>query len=139
MRVGIDVSSVVYGTGVSQYTLELIRHLPEESTVPVGFSLRRQAELSRLIPHCSIYPIPPSVLHVLWNKFHVLSFDNFIPGHFDIYHSSDWAQAPSKALKVTTVHDLAPFLFPTETSSQIVATHTARMHWVVKECAKIIC
>src|SRR3989344_2177906 len=153
MRVGIDVSSVVYGTGVSDYTLELVRHLehlgggrkdsPEVKVVPVGFSLRRQADLKRLIPACAVYPLPPTALHYLWNKFHVLNFENFAPGRIDVYHSSDWAQAPDSHPKVTTVHDLAPLLYPAETTQglirNIVSTHTARLHWVTLECDRIIC
>lgn len=143
MKVGIDVSSVVYGTGVSDYTLELVRHLPPEVVVPVGFSLRRQGDLKRLVPNCTTYPIPPTALHYLWNKFHVLNFENFAPGRIDVYHSSDWAQGPDSHPKVTTVHDLAPLLYPEETTQgiirNIVSAHTARLHWVTAECDRIIC
>jgi glycosyltransferase involved in cell wall biosynthesis len=75
----------------------------------------------------------------LWNKFHVLNFENFAPGKIDIYHSSDWAQAPDSSLKVTTVHDLAPLLFPKEHDRSIVDVQKSRLHWVVSECDHIIC
>lgn len=139
MRVGLDVSPAIYGTGVSDYLIELVRHLPPDIIVPVGFSLRRRQDLKRLFPNSATYPIPPTALHYLWNKLHVINFENFAPGNIDIYHSSDWAQAPDSNRKITTVHDLAPFLFPRETSPQIVSAHTARLHWVVRECDRIIC
>ena len=140
MKVGIDVSQAVYGTGVSDYTVELVRHLqPLAEIVPVGFSLRRGQELKRLIPDLVLYPIPPTALHYLWNRLHVVNFENFAPGSIDIYHSSDWAQGPDSSAKVTTVHDLSPFLYPAETSTSIVAVHSSRMKWVVKECQHVIC
>lgn len=135
MKIGFDVSQSIYGTGVSDYTIELARHLP---VLQFGYSLRRQSELKQLFPNARISPFPPTAMHYLWNKLHILSVEN-LTGPIDIYHSSDWAQAPSKSKKVTTIHDLAPFLYPSETSAQIVAVHTARMRWVAKECDKIIC
>ncbi|HJZ05770.1 MAG TPA: glycosyltransferase family 1 protein [Patescibacteria group bacterium] len=135
MTIGFDVSQALYGTGVSDYTIEMAKRL---KVTLFGYSLRRQTELKKLFPNAKIFPFPPTAMHYLWNKFHLLPVENLI-GTIDIYHSSDWAQALSKAKKVTTVHDLAPFLYPSETSSQIVSVHTARMRWVVAECDKIIC
>ena len=136
MKVGIDVSQSIYGTGVSDYTIDLVSHLPQSALF--GYSLRRQSDLRRLFPTSKIYPFPPVAMHYLWNKLHILTPETLI-GPIDVYHSSDWAQAPSGAKKVTTVHDLAPFLYSQETSSQIISVHTARMKWVVKECDAIIC
>jgi len=139
MKVGIDVSPVIYGTGVSDYTLELVRYLPRHILVPVGFSLRRRHEFARILPGTTTYPIPPTALHFLWNKLHVYNFENFAPGNIDIYHSSDWAQAPDSNPKITTVHDLAPLVYPSETDSGVVAAHRARLGWVARECDRIIC
>ena len=140
MKVGIDVSQAVYGTGVSDYTIELVNNLKKiTSVVPVGFSLRRQSELKKLFPDASVFPIPPTALHLLWNRLHIVNFENFTPGKIDIYHSSDWTQAPDSTRKITTVHDLTPFIYPAEHHSRIVAVHKARMHWVVRECDAVIC
>ncbi len=130
MRVGIDISAAIYGTGVSNYISELLQHLPQDIVVPFGFSLRRMQD--------HFLPFPPTLMHYLWNKLHIINVETLI-GKIDIYHSSDWTQGPSRAKKVTTVHDLSPFLYPAETDPQIVTVHTARMKWVVKECHKIIC
>lgn len=143
MKVALDISPALYGTGVSDYTIELVKHLThfkgdsfQES--PFGYSLRRQPELKRLFPNARIFPFPPTLMHYLWNRLHIINIETFV-GKIDIYHSSDWAQGPSRARKVTTVHDLSPFLYPQETNPNIISVHTARMKWVVKECDKIIC
>lgn len=138
MKVGIDISSIIYGTGVSNYTLDLVHHLPADNLTLFGSSFRRQNDIKKVFPTAKVYPFPPGVLDFVWNRLHFIDFETFI-GPIDVYHSSDWTQAPSKAKKVTTIHDLSPFLFPQEMDPQIVSVHTARMKWVVKECDKIIC
>lgn len=135
MRVAIDVSSLVFRTGVSRYTAELTAHLPSDIQTPFGFSLRRGLEFPK---GTKVVPIPPTVIHYLWNKLHLLSVESLVGG-IDVYHSSDWTQGPSKAKKVTTIHDLSPFLFPDETDPKILAVHAARMKWVVRECDAVMC
>lgn len=122
MKVGIDTSSIIYGTGVSNYTQELINHL--KSLVDL-----KTFKFSR-------YPL--MAMEFLWNRLHLLNVEN-ITGDIDIYHSSDWVQAPSKAKKVTTIHDLTPFLYPKEVDPLIVEVHNRRMRWVEKECDAVIC
>lgn len=124
MNVGLDTSAVVYGTGVSNYTLELMNGL----RLKLGSSLKTFS--------FSRYPL--MFMEYLWNGLHVFDVENLI-GKIDIYHSSDWVQAPSKAKKVTTVHDLTPFLYPAEVDPLIVEVHTRRMKWVEKECDAVIC
>ncbi|MBI5358644.1 glycosyltransferase family 4 protein [Candidatus Amesbacteria bacterium] len=122
MKVGIDISAIIYGTGVSNYTQELIDHLG--SMVDL-----KTFKFSR-------YPL--SIMEFLWNRLHILDVETFT-GSIDVYHSSDWVQAPSKAKKITTIHDLTPFLYPAETDPKIVEVHTAKMKWAVKECDAFIC
>jgi glycosyltransferase involved in cell wall biosynthesis len=141
MKVGFDVSQAIYGTGVSDYTINLVHNLeklPEVQLVLFGSSLRRKSDLKNLFPNVLAFPYPPTFLHHLWNKVHLLDIEKFI-GKVDIFHSSDWTQPPSKSKKVTTVHDLSPLLFPQETSTQILEVFKAKMSWSVKECDKIIC
>lgn len=138
MKVGIDVSAAVYGTGVSDYVIGLVKHLPQSELILWGGSLRRSGELRSLFPQAKVSPLPPTVSSWLWNKAHIFPIENLV-GKIDVWHSSDWTQPPSKAKKVTTIHDLSPFLYPSEIDSQIVSVHKARMKWVVKECDQIIC
>ncbi len=138
MKVGIDVSAAVYGTGVSDYVINLVNHLPQPDLVLWGGSLRRGGELKAFFPQARVSPLSPTVAHWLWNQLHIYEIENLV-GQIDVWHSSDWAQPPARAKKVTTVHDLSPFLYPQETDPSIVSVHQARMKWVVKECDQIIC
>ncbi|MEK7101475.1 MAG: glycosyltransferase family 1 protein [Patescibacteria group bacterium] len=124
MKVGIDISSIIYGTGVSNYTQELVNHLE-----PLLGKDLKTFRFSR-------YPL--AIMEFLWNRLHILNAETFT-GNIDVYHSSDWIQAPSKAKKVTTIHDLSPFLYPSEVDPKIVDVHTAKMKWSVKECDAFIC
>ena len=138
MKIGIDISQAVYGTGVSDYVINLVQHLPQSELVLFGFSLRRKSDITTLFPSAKTFLIPPTLLDIIWNQLHILPAETLI-GPVDILHSSDWTQPPTQAKKVTTIHDLAPFIYPQETSSNIVAVQTRRMKWVVKECDQIIC
>lgn len=147
MRIGIDISQIVYGTGVSVYTENLVRSLfkidTENEYVLFGGSLRKfsifnfqflmeQRKLER-----RFYRLPPTLLDLMWNRLHSVNFERLV-GKVDVYHSSDWAQAPSTAWKVTTVHDLAPLKFPRWTHPRVVAAHRRRLGWVKKEVDRII-
>src|SRR5258706_2250529 len=139
MRIGIDISQIVYGTGVSVYTRELVSNLlkidTENQYVLFGGSIRRKEELRKYTN--KILPLSPTLADLVWNRFHFLNIERFI-GNIDVYHSSDWAQAPAKAFKVTTVHDLAPIKFANVTHKKIVETHKRRLYWVLKEVDRII-
>lgn len=151
MKIAIDVSQSIFGTGVSDYTVELVRCLLPLSNSHkyslFGASLRRSPEFKSLFGNAenvrlTTSLLSPVALDFLWNRLHVLPIESFV-GEVDIYHSSDWAQAPSRAKKVTTVHDLSPFLFPEEMRSgglrDITAVHQRKMKRVANECDKIIC
>jgi len=138
MKIGIDVSQAIYGTGVSDYVVELVNALPAENLTLFGSSLRRQSDLKKLFPSSHAFPFPPAALNILWNKFHKINIENFL-GPLDVFHSSDWTQPPSICKKITTIHDLTPFIYPQELNPEIVSVHTARMRWVVKECQAVIC
>jgi glycosyltransferase involved in cell wall biosynthesis len=66
-----------------------------------------------------------------------MSIDRLI-GDTDVFHSSDWTQPPTKAFKVTTIHDLAPIKFEKETDPKIVEVHKRRLYWVRKEVDRVI-
>lgn len=141
MKIGIDISAVVYGTGVSDYVVDLVTELIKTNAddwVLFAASLRRREDVLRLFPQTKAVPIPPTVLDLLWNRLHLVNVENII-GKIDVFHSSDWTEPPSNAPKVTTIHDLSPFLYPTEVDAKIVEVHTRKMKWAVKECQKFIC
>ncbi|HSV94353.1 MAG TPA: glycosyltransferase family 1 protein [Spirochaetia bacterium] len=145
MKIAIDISQAIYGTGVSVYTKNLaatlIKLYPDDQFILFGGSLRRKAELALLAQKMKgipkIYPFPPSLMDLIWNSLHVLPVEKLI-GDVDIIHTSDWTEPPSKFPKITTVHDLIPFKFPQTTTESIRNTHKKRLAWVMRESEKII-
>jgi glycosyltransferase involved in cell wall biosynthesis len=149
MRIAIDVSPVVYGTGVSVYTKNLVENIlslsSSEEVVVFGGSLRRFDKLRLFGENVSkireidikFYHFPPSLMDLVWNRLHILPVECFV-GDIDVFHSSDWTQPPSKAFKVTTIHDLSPILFPDLTHPRIVSVHRRRIDLVLRECDAVI-
>lgn len=152
MRISLDVSQAVYeGTGSGRYVVELVRELlrldPDNHYLLFGSALGKSEQLSSFFENCKKInsnnvdylklPFPPKLFEIVWNKFHRFSIDKFV-GKSDIYHSSDWTQSPSKALKITTVHDLIPFLYPEYVHPRIIEAHKARWKWIEKEIDIVI-
>ncbi|MGD0523213.1 MAG: glycosyltransferase family 1 protein [Candidatus Microgenomates bacterium] len=141
MRIGIDISQIVYGTGVSIYTKNLVENLlridRENNYVLFTGSLRRKKDVLEKFPKTKVFPIPPILADLIWNQLHILPIEKLI-GDLDVFHSSDWTQPPSKCRKVTTIHDLAPLVLPKLTDPRISAVHTRRLKWVIREADKII-
>ena len=145
MKIAIDISQTIYGTGVSVYTKNLasslISNFPKEEFLLFGGSLRRRADLEkiarRLKTKSIIYPYPPRMMDFIWNSLHILPVEKLI-GQVDLIHTSDWTEPPSSLPKVTTVHDMVPFKFPQTTSDSIRQTHRKRLAWVARESSAII-
>lgn len=145
MKIAIDISQTIYGTGVSVYTKNLVSSLisnfPQEDFLLFGGSFRRRGDLEkiarRLKTESVIYPYPPRVMDFIWNSLHVLPVEKLI-GPVDLIHTSDWTEPPSALPKVTTVHDLIPFKFPQTTTDNIRQTHKKRLAWVARESSAII-
>ncbi|RLC33276.1 hypothetical protein DRH14_05175 [Candidatus Shapirobacteria bacterium] len=149
MIIGIDVSSVQYGTGVSDYTLQLVTHLlkidPRNQYKLFFASLRQPlpTSIQKLSQHKNLtiykYKIPATLLEILWNRLRLLPIEFFI-GKCDVFHTSDWTQPPAqKAKLVTTIHDLSPFLFPQWSHPKIVKNHQRKMKLASQNCRQFIC
>lgn len=148
MKIGIDISQIIYGTGVSNYTRNLVTALlkldKQNEYVLFGGTLRRTGELQDFHARLSsknqlkIFPFSPTIADFIWNRLHILPIENFV-GNVDVFHSSDWAQPPKRRAKlVTTIHDLVPVLYPESSHPKIVAVHKRRLVWVKKEVDHII-
>jgi glycosyltransferase involved in cell wall biosynthesis len=144
MRIAIDISQIVYGTGVSVYTKNLVENLlidREDEYVLFAGALRRRSDVLDIFPKARVFPIPPTLADLIWNRLHILPIEKLI-GDIDVFHTSDWAEPPSRAFKVTTVHDLAPFLypnlFPRDIIRNIVDVHKHKLSWVREESKRII-
>lgn len=141
MKIAIDLSQIIYGTGVSHYRENLVRNLlkidiKNEYLLYAG-SFRRKKDILSYFPQTKVFPIPPTLANIIWNKLHILPIEKLI-GKVDLIHTSDWAEPPSIFPKVTTIHDLVPLKFPKVTPKIIVETHKNRLKWVAKESKRII-
>ena len=150
MRIGIDISQIVYGTGVSNYTKELISTLTridhKNEYLLFGSSLRQNKKLKEFKKSLEdfknvefkILRLPISLLEILSNRLRILPIENLI-GEVDVFHSSDWLQPRVKsAKKVTTVHDLTVYVFPASHHVKVIANQKKRLGLVKKEADAII-
>lgn len=146
MKVAIDLSQIIYGTGVSHYRENLVKNLLEidktNEYLLYGGSFRRYKELEIRIRELGkaenkVFLFPPRLANIVWNKLHILPIEKLI-GKVDLIHTSDWAEPPSAYAKITTIHDLVPLKFPKVTPKIIVETHKNRLKWVAKESRRIL-
>ena len=149
MIICIDITSIPYGTGVSNYTLNLVRNLlkiDKTNTYKLFFSSFRlpiPPEITELKKCSNVkiyhYRFPISLLEFLWNRLHIFPIEFFV-GKCNIVHTSDWTQPPTIWAKtITTVHDLAPFLFPQWQHPLIIETHNRKLKLAAKYCRQFIC
>lgn len=151
MKIGIDISQIIYGTGVSVYTKSLVENLlkmdKKNDYILFGGSLRQKSILQNIINYYHtavrgnsrgvILPIPPTLADFLWNRLHILPIEKLI-GKVDVFHSSDWVQPPTKAAKVTTIHDFGFIKYPDTAHPKIKAVMTRRFKWIKREVDLII-
>lgn len=149
MIIGIDVSTVCYQTGVSNYTLNIVRHLikiDQKNQYKLFYSSLRQplpAEIKELTRHKNVsihhFRLPPTILQILWNQLRLFPIELFI-GRCDIFHTSDWTQPPTfRAKTIATIHDLTPFLFPQWHHQKVIKAHKNKMKIASKRCSHFIC
>lgn len=151
MRVGIDISSLIYDRGVSRYTYNLVRALIASDTVTVelyGSSWRQRAELiaraEALIDHGHklqhthhIQSLPPKLHGLLW-QWGLNTIEKTLPT-IDVFHSWDWSQPPDKNLPlVSTIHDLAMLKFSDGAHPEILAAHQRSWKILKDRAAQII-
>lgn len=153
MRICIDISQAVYeGTGSGRYVIELVRGLLSQDAhnqyILFGSAMRRRSYLGKLADsfrsefpkdklNFKLFPFPPKFYEVIWNSMNIIPLETFT-GPVDIYHSSDWVEASSKAKRVTTVHDLIPFLFPEHVHPRIRDAHEKRWSRIERDIDCII-
>ena len=149
MKIAIDVSQIVYGTGVSNYVKNLVVNLlaidNRNQYCLFGGTLREQKKLVRFYQQLKgdnfetkITPLSPHLAKFLWNRLHTLPVET-LTGPTDVYLSSDWAQAPTKKAKtITIVYDLIPWLYPETLHPRIINTHQKRMAWIKKEVNRVV-
>lgn len=147
-KIVIDISQVAYeGSGVARYTQHLVEALVGDEKNQYIFlfcALRRKLpeniyEIIKNSPHVLIKkPIPPRLLEFLWNSLQFPSLELLIGQNFDLYISSDSAQAPTKAKKLTVIHDVIYKLFPDVFPDQIIGVQTRRYQRLIADKVDII-
>ena len=138
IKVGFDISQLAHAGGVNTYTRNITQELSKISDLEMVYfysSLRQP--LNSKLKNVKKYKLPPTFFELLFNRLRNVPVEKFI-GPVDIFHSSDWVQPPSKALKVTTYHDLIPLKFPQWSHPKIVAVHKRRLELVEKEIDMVI-
>ncbi len=149
MNLGIDISQLAYkGTGVGRFTTELTENILKYDTQNSwtfffsSFRLEIPESLKKNIlskGHQLVkLSIPPTILSLLWNRFHKLNIER-LTGNLDWFITSDWTEPPTKKVKkATIIHDLVFLRYPETVSKSIIKTQTKRMRWVEKESDFII-
>ncbi len=152
MKIGIDISQIVYGTGSSKYTENLVKALLKidhsNNYLLFASSFRQRKKLKEFKEKLENFknvefkfvPLPLRVLEFLWNTLHIFSIERFI-GYVDIFHSSDWLQPPinsEKTKKITTIHDMVVYLFPSSIHPRILTNQKRKLKQVKEEVDLII-
>lgn len=151
IQIGIDITSVLYGRGVSRYTTNLARHLLTNKRVKVslyGSSLRQKTDLEKIAKelkeateqkaHTVIRNYPPSLYNFLWYKLGYPKIRSAMP-NISLFHSWDWLQPPDKDLPlISTIHDLSMLKYPETAHPQIMSMHQKSWDVLKKQNAHII-
>ncbi len=148
MKIGIDISQIVYKGGVVTYTQNLVQSLldidKKNVYVLFGLSWGNYQELLHYLNGIrnenvvkKNFRFPLKFAQWLGNRHYMPPID-YITGSLDVFHSSDWIQLPSRSKKITTIHDLAVYKIPNETPKEIIDVHKQRLEWVKKECDVVI-
>lgn len=152
MRIGIDISQVVYeGTGVSRFTKGLIEAIltydkkNEWVFFYSGFRRKLDEELKKRIQDKGYqiieWKIPPTLLSFLSNEIHnsyLSSIIYHLSSNLDWFITSDWTEPFLPHIKkAAIVHDLVYLRYPETVDEKIRKAQTKRLQHVKKE-SKII-
>lgn len=150
MKVGLDITPIIYSRGVSRYTSNLAISLLDYTGLSLslyGSSLRGFAPLKSAANKISkialgrtsvqLQHYPPSALDLLW-RLGVNRLSNQLPG-IKVFHSWDWLQPPDTSFAlVSTIHDLAILKFPETAHPKILAMHRRSWEILKKRQAHVI-
>lgn len=146
MKIGIDISQIVYQTGVSRYTAELVRNLlkfdeKNQYSLYAG-SLRARPTIKAFVATLPrktklvLTPLSPKLAEMAFNKFN-LPIDQWL-GAVDVFHASNWTIPKTQVPLVTTIHDLTFLKYPQEHLASQVAAHRRQLERAKKRAAAII-
>jgi glycosyltransferase involved in cell wall biosynthesis len=148
MQVGIDITSLIYGRGVSRYTSNLVSALSDYNLnlSLFGYSWQKYSWLKNQANDLASYNnktqikishIPPKLLEHAW-KIGLKPMASFFP-NLDVFHSWDWLQPPDNHLPlVSTIHDLSMLKFPDTVHPSILSHHQKSWQILKDRQARII-
>lgn len=148
MQIGIDVTSLIYGRGVSRYTRNLVGALSNYNVKLslFGYSWKKHRWLDEQVREMASFnpktdfvvsKLPPKLVEKLW-QFGFNKVKNFMP-EVDVFHSWDWLQPPDKDLPlVSTIHDLSMLKYPDTAHPEILAHHQKSWEILKERQARII-
>lgn len=148
MKIAIDVSQICFpGTGVAKYTASLVNELVKHDKhqfLLFGYSWGRRKLFGSFFKNYAPLPNvttkliawPNSVVNWWGNAWHKINLEDLI-GKFDVLHTSDWVEFPSRNIKVTTIHDLVVYRYPEHLDIRIIKTQKQKLSWVAKESRMI--
>lgn len=139
-KIAIDISQIIYGTGVSNLTSELVSatlNLDKNNQyILFGSSLRGYFKLKKFaanFPNVSkrIFPFPIFIFEVLFHRLN-LPIELFC-GKINVFHCSDWLTPRSFTAKIILpVYDLTTKISPEDHQSKVVSIHETRIQRGVK-------
>ncbi len=145
MNIGLDITPIIYGRGISRYTANLAKALNQQKSIhlsTLGYSWRSKAKLEEFvkknnISSASLHSTPPSLMRLLW-QLGKNPVRNILP-QIDLFHSWDWLQPPDKDLPlVSTIHDVAMIKYPQTAHPKILAAHQRSWKILKERKAQII-
>ncbi len=138
--IGIDISQIIYGTGVSNLTVELVDAIlkidKDNKYVLFGSSLRgffKLREFCKKYPDAKhlIYPFPISVFEFFFHRLN-LPIELFCSS-IDVFHCSDWLTPRSKRAKIVVpVYDLTTKIIPSDHVIKTIVIHETRIRRAIK-------
>lgn len=131
----IDISPIVYGRGVSRYTMNLVSALRRQHGVNIhafGSSLRQLSELKqfvhaqKLTSVSTLLPFPPKLMSKLFYAANWPSIETLLSKKTDVFHAWEELIPPSNSTPiVATIHDLAMLKFPETAHQSTLEKHHA--------------
>lgn len=149
MIIGFLADKIPYkarrGWGVYSYQLlKAIQSVDKENTYRCFYNIFFKGDRKSILisqnPRLKnfIFPIPGRVMELLWEKWNILSAENFL-GRIDILHSPyEFLPRIKKARSVATVHDVTFLKHPEYLDSGFVNLLTRRLNHIKENADRII-
>ena len=147
MKIGLDISQVVYQTGVSRYRANLVENLLKIDQQNHYFlfagSIRQKKLLKAFYQQLKtnktsykLSNLSPKLLNIFWN--HLSIFPPNFNQNLDLFHASNWAIPKTSCPLITTIHDLTFLKYPQEHLPYYIKAHTLHLKRTKKYADKVI-